>query len=74
MKIGFDAKRAFLNSSGLGNYSRNTLNALHQYYPDNHYVLFTPEINKELFRHYEKFDVISPDSPVSKIFKSFILF
>ena len=70
MKIGFDAKRAFLNSSGLGNYSRNTLNALQQYHPDNHYVLFTPEIHKELFHHYEKFDVISPDSPTSKIFKS----
>jgi glycosyltransferase involved in cell wall biosynthesis len=70
MKIGFDAKRAFLNSSGLGNYSRNTLNALHQYFPGNHYVLFSPEIKKELFHHYEKFDVISPDSPTFKIFKS----
>ncbi len=47
MKIGFDAKRAFLNSSGLGNFSRNTLHALHSYYPDNHYVLFTPEIKDE---------------------------
>ncbi len=70
MKIGFDAKRAFLNSSGLGNYSRNTINSLHQYYPENRYVLFTPEINKELFHNYNRFDVISPDSPVSKIFKS----
>ncbi|HKI87895.1 MAG TPA: glycosyltransferase family 1 protein [Draconibacterium sp.] len=70
MKIGFDAKRAFLNSSGLGNYSRNTLHALHNYYPDNHYVLFTPEINDEWFPDYKKFDIISPDSSVSKIFKS----
>lgn len=70
MKIGFDAKRAFLNSSGLGNYSRNTLNALQKYFPDNHYVLFTPEINDELFHHYDRFDVISPDSSFTKIFKS----
>lgn len=70
MKIGFDAKRAFLNSSGLGNYSRNTLHALHNYYPGNHYVLFTPEIKDEWFPDYKKFDVISPDSSVSKIFKS----
>lgn len=70
MKIGFDAKRAFLNSSGLGNFSRNTLLALHQYHTENHYVLFTPEISKTLFNHYKKFDVISPDSPASKIFKS----
>lgn len=71
MKIGFDAKRAFLNSSGLGNYSRNTLKALFHYYPGNQYVLFTPEIRKELFTNYKQFDVISPDSSLSKIFKSF---
>lgn len=70
MKIGFDAKRAFLNASGLGNYSRNTLKALFHYFPENHYTLFTPEIKKKLFSSYEKFDVISPDSSLSKIFKS----
>lgn len=71
MKIGFDAKRAFLNASGLGNYSRNTLNALKNYFPENQYILFTPEIKTELFHNYKHFDVISPDSSVSKIFKSF---
>lgn len=70
MKIGFDAKRAFLNTSGLGNYSRNTIYALHNYYPDNQYVLFTPEINEELFSNYKEFDVISPDSSLAKILKS----
>jgi glycosyltransferase involved in cell wall biosynthesis len=70
MKIGFDAKRAFLNASGLGNYSRNTLNALLHYFPENDYTLFTPEIKKKLFSNYSQFDVISPDSSLSKIFKS----
>lgn len=70
MKIGFDAKRAFLNASGLGNYSRNTLNALLEYSPDNNYTLFTPEIKKKLFSNYSQFDIISPDSSLSKIFKS----
>ncbi len=70
MKAGFDAKRAFLNESGLGNYSRNTLNALLNYFPENHYVLFTPEIKDHLFKNYRQFDVISPDSSLSKIFKS----
>lgn len=70
MKIGFDAKRAFLNETGLGNYSRNTLNAIKRYFPENHYVLFTPEITDDLFKQYKDFDVISPDSSVSKIFKS----
>ncbi len=70
MKIGFDAKRAFLNASGLGNYSRNTLNALLDYFPDHQYTLFTPEIKKKLFPNYNEFDIISPESSLSKIFKS----
>ena len=70
MKIGFDAKRAFLNASGLGNYSRNTLNALQKYFPGEKYILFTPKIKKELFQSYKSFEIISPDSPVNKIFKS----
>jgi glycosyltransferase involved in cell wall biosynthesis len=42
MRIGFDAKRAFFNQSGLGNYSRNILSALFEHYPENYYTLFTP--------------------------------
>lgn len=42
MKIGFDAKRAFFNRSGLGNYSRNMLQLLTQHYPKNDYYLYTP--------------------------------
>ncbi|MCD6354081.1 MAG: glycosyltransferase family 4 protein [Prolixibacteraceae bacterium] len=70
MKIGFDAKRAFLNASGLGNYSRNTLNALQKYFPENYYTLFTPEIKKDLFENYEQFEIVSPNSPFSKLVKS----
>ena len=60
MKIGFDAKRAFLNASGLGNYSRNTLNALKQYFPQNDYTLFTPKVKTELFANYDQFQVVPP--------------
>ncbi len=42
MKIGFDAKRAFFNRSGLGNYSRSTIGLLCRYAPHNEYVLFSP--------------------------------
>lgn len=42
MKIAFDAKRAFRNSSGLGNYSRTLIRQLCHYYPDNQYILYTP--------------------------------
>lgn len=40
MKIGYDAKRLFHNKTGLGNYSRNLLNALIEYYPQHDYSLF----------------------------------
>src|SRR5690554_3329883 len=77
MKISFDAKRAFLNSSGLGNYSRNTLMALRQYHPENEYLLFTPEIRVDLFGQYSQFKIISPQNTVvkklSSVWRSFFL-
>ncbi|MDA3819939.1 MAG: glycosyltransferase family 1 protein [Candidatus Delongbacteria bacterium] len=42
MRIGFDAKRAFYNNSGLGNYSRDTILSLYKYYPQHEYFLYTP--------------------------------
>lgn len=40
MKIAFDGKRFFNNSSGLGNYSRDLVRILATYFPEDHYVLF----------------------------------
>ena len=40
MKIAFDAKRAFANRRGLGNYSRDVLRLVEHYAPENEYVLF----------------------------------
>jgi glycosyltransferase involved in cell wall biosynthesis len=42
MKIGFDAKRAFNNSAGLGNFSRNTIAALARQNPEDRLFLFHP--------------------------------
>ncbi len=42
MHLAFDAKRAFHNKAGLGNYSRNLLYALMDYYPEIQFSLFTP--------------------------------
>ncbi|KPH14262.1 glycosyltransferase family 1 protein [Chryseobacterium sp. ERMR1:04] len=39
MKIAFDAKRYFHNTSGLGNYSRDLVKILAQYFPENEYLL-----------------------------------
>ena len=62
MKIGFDAKRAFSNRAGLGNFSRNTIHALHHFYPENEYVLFTPDKKKNLFSPSEQLKVVMPGS------------
>jgi len=47
MNIGFDAKRLFLNNTGLGNYSRFVVDSLIQYFPDNHYFLYSPKTQKK---------------------------
>ncbi len=44
MRIAFDAKRAFTNDTGLGNYSRMLLDALFLGFPEHDYYLFTPKI------------------------------
>jgi glycosyltransferase involved in cell wall biosynthesis len=43
MKIGFDAKRAFQNFTGLGNYSRFVVKALAQNKAQNQYILYAPK-------------------------------
>ena len=47
MKIGFDAKRAAQNRTGLGNYSRFVLQILSDFAPQNDYVLYIPDERKE---------------------------
>ena len=42
MNIGFDAKRAFKNFTGLGNYSRFVVKSLSDHYPHNEYFLYSP--------------------------------
>ncbi|MDB5196366.1 MAG: hypothetical protein JWP88_737 [Flaviaesturariibacter sp.] len=46
MNIGFDAKRYFHNSTGLGNYSRTLVSGLVHSYPQNEYFLFNPKPSK----------------------------
>ena len=67
MIIGFEAKRLFQNLSGLGNYSRNTVNLLSRYFPGNKYVLFTPK-RSELFQPKDQVEIISPISRFCKRF------
>ena len=51
MNIGFEAKRIFHNRTGLGNYSRDLVRILSQYFPENKYFLYNPiPTNKNLFK------------------------
>lgn len=59
MNIGFDAKRAFQNRTGLGNYSRTLIRSLAEYYPLYHYFLFAPKL-KPLFSPMPGMQAIEP--------------
>jgi glycosyltransferase involved in cell wall biosynthesis len=48
MRIGFDAKRAYFNYSGLGNYSRNTIRYLSHKFPDNEFYLYIPRKKNQI--------------------------
>ncbi|MBS1548612.1 MAG: glycosyltransferase family 4 protein [Bacteroidetes bacterium] len=54
MKIGYDAKRFFHNTSGLGNYSRDLVRIVADKFPENQYVLFaknTSERTQKLLQY-----------------------
>lgn len=44
MIIGYDAKRAFKNNTGLGNYSRFVIEGMAKEYPADRLMLYTPEL------------------------------
>lgn len=46
MNLGFDAKRIFHNTTGLGNYGRDLIHILNESYPKNQYFLYNPKPKK----------------------------
>lgn len=73
MRIGFDAKRAFFNRSGLGNYSRFVIKSLIDFYPKDNYLLFTPKLSNRIrfFNSQDNIEVISPDKLLHKKLSSY---
>jgi glycosyltransferase involved in cell wall biosynthesis len=71
MKIGFDAKRYFHNKTGLGNYSRDLVRILTQFYPENQYILYNPKPSKsyQLDEKLKNTIEINPTSFISKKLK-----
>ncbi|MDR1405612.1 MAG: glycosyltransferase family 4 protein [Prevotellaceae bacterium] len=70
MNIGFDAKRAFKNFTGLGNYSRSVISILADFYPDNRYFLYTPFYKKHpllSFAHRPNITVRGPEGFLKRL-------
>ncbi len=68
MRIGFDAKRAAQNATGLGNYSRFVMRILHEAAPQHEYTAYVPSPKKmqHLSRH---FDWLTLRYPLSGFWK-----
>lgn len=75
MRIGFDAKRLFLNYTGLGNYSRIIVSNLQKHFPQYEYHLYTPRVIKnkdtEQFFDKSKFTIHQSKSSFKSYWRSF---
>lgn len=65
MNIGFDAKRAYHNTTGLGVFSRVLIKLLITHYPENEYFLYNPKPGK-LFRERMNVHEILPQHIIHK--------
>jgi glycosyltransferase involved in cell wall biosynthesis len=75
MRIGFDAKRAYQNYTGLGNYSRDLLKQLFLQYPQHEYLLYAPKPSKNprlsFLQDFNNVETIVPNTPLHKTFKAY---
>lgn len=70
MNIGFDAKRAYHNNTGLGVYSRVLLDLLAKHYPQNEYYLFNPRPGKRYHPAAGNIHQVLPQKTFHKLLKS----
>jgi glycosyltransferase involved in cell wall biosynthesis len=70
MKIAFDGKRIYQNSTGLGNYSRTLVESLAKQFAGNEYYLLAPKITSRFqSAAYPNCHVITPSGFFKKLFK-----
>ena len=67
MNIGFDAKRAYHNQTGLGHYSRTLVQSLAVHFPEHQYFMFNPRPSK-LFS-FEQFQNVKEVLPSRFLYK-----
>ncbi|HRH60276.1 MAG TPA: glycosyltransferase family 1 protein, partial [Chitinophagaceae bacterium] len=71
MNIAFDAKRAFSNTTGLGNYSRTLIQSLAAYYPQHEYFLCAPKLTDAFpMYQYKNLHSVTPQKFPSNFFTS----
>lgn len=74
LTIGYDAKRAVRNDTGLGNYSRLVMASMASMYPKNKYVAMAPELRDnprlEPLRALGNVEFFTPDGPVTSRLRS----
>ncbi len=70
MNIGFDAKRAYHNKTGLGHYSRTLIRSLAQYHPEHNYYLCNPKPSGKFELTGENIHEIVPGRFWSNVFSS----
>ncbi len=69
MRLAFDAKRAYHNQTGLGNYSRGVLDAFSRYRPQDELYLCTPRVTDRFLNIDSNLaKVLTPSSMVDKMF------
>lgn len=72
MKIGFDAKRAFMNKTGLGSYSRILIAGFMERYKENEYYAYTPKIKIPFHQSLKaSLHIIQPDGFFEQLFSSY---
>ena len=69
MIIAFDAKRAFFNHTGLGNYSRYAVSAIAEAYPENEYLLCSarPPRNRPAICDLPGVRTVTPDTSTGRL-------
>ena len=74
IKIGFDAKRAFNNHSGLGVYSRELISAVQRLLPESMLILFSPKIKKDIFSITENSRLRIENSSLGFLWRSCLIY
>lgn len=75
MRIGIDAKRAFMNQSGLGVYNRMLILGLREFYPEHNLFLYTPKQRISFLKENHSSQIIEPTNfiykKISPLWRSF---